>query len=254
MKKLLLILSTIMMITAISGCSLFTKEVDYKKVANDLNKKNMDEIMHAVDGYANYEHVVRIITTTPIDKNKAKEETTEKYFKGIYKTNNDTALGKWKKSYKSETEIKDEEKYIKDKENNSSYYQTSYENHQYINKQTNDTLNSQFVFDQLQGIEKLTPKSYKYGMDEPPTVAYQLSEKDFNEIINDNLKIDYDKLKQSMITINLYRTEKKLYIKRIFISIEWEKKINKDTVNYFLEDRLYLEDNNKKAKVEYKKL
>ncbi|KGT38485.1 DUF3952 domain-containing protein [Weizmannia sp. CD-2023] len=254
MKKLLLMFFTITMITATSGCSLFTKEVDYQKIANDLNKKNMDEIMHAVDGYAKYEHVVRVITTTPVDKNRAKEETTEKYFKGIYKTNNNTALGRWQKSYKSETEIKNKDKYIKDKEKNSSYYQTSYKNHQYINKQTNDTLDSQFVFDQLQGIEKLTPKSYKYGMDEPPTVAYQLNEKEFNNIINDNLRVDYDKLKQAMITINLYREENKLYIKTIFISIEWKKKINKDQINYFLEDRLYLEDNNKKAKDEYKRL
>ncbi|MEZ0116899.1 UNVERIFIED_ORG: hypothetical protein ABRZ91_000856 [Heyndrickxia coagulans] len=61
MKKLASLLLTLFMFGVISGCSLFTKEVDYKKIANDLNERNMDEVMHAVDGYANIRHTSHLL-------------------------------------------------------------------------------------------------------------------------------------------------------------------------------------------------
>jgi len=73
MKKLLLMFSAIIMITTISGCSLFTKEVDYKKIANDLNQKNMDEILYSENGYAKYDQVSFIVTTYRLN-GKVKEE------------------------------------------------------------------------------------------------------------------------------------------------------------------------------------
>ena len=44
-----------------------------------------------------------------------------------------------------------------------------------------------FLLMHLQGIEKLIPETYTYGLDEPPSVMYKLTESQFEEIINDDL-------------------------------------------------------------------
>ena len=59
----------ISLIVKIGGCSLFVKEVDYQPIADDLNEKNMDRILNAVDGYAEITHSAFVITSLPGDKN-----------------------------------------------------------------------------------------------------------------------------------------------------------------------------------------
>jgi hypothetical protein len=83
------------------------------------------------------------------------------------------------------------------------------------------------LIDKIQGLEKVVPKNYSYGLDVPPSVFYDLNEVEFNEIINDDLKIEYDIFKRATILIAMQEGEaRKPYATGIDISISWEKREN----------------------------
>ncbi|MEZ0116912.1 UNVERIFIED_ORG: hypothetical protein ABRZ91_000869 [Heyndrickxia coagulans] len=250
MKKLVSILLMLLMIGMISGCSLIVKEVDYKKIADDLNKKNMDAILYAVDGYANYDQTFFIVTTYKVN-GKKKEETNTISISGIYNTNDNTAIGTGQKSYEM-IDYPDTSKAKKVKDNKQPSFNLKYSNNQYINIKTKEPLDVQFIFDKLQGIEKLKPYHYEYGLDEPPFVNYDLNEKEFNEIINDDLKIKYDKFKGASISIMLTEDNNKLYIDNLSVGADWENNVNNKQIEYSLVNVIYPSRDNKKAFKELK--
>ncbi|MGC4377671.1 DUF3952 domain-containing protein [Fictibacillus sp. Mic-4] len=239
MKKVFFILLLSAVISLLSGC-LFIKEIDYHAIAKDLNEKNMTSIMRAKNGHSEYHQDAYVITSSPAEKNQIKKETDEIYFEGIYNTAINSAAGKAVKSFDVSIEKGNEEKQIK--EESSKEFKVRYANNQYVNQETNKTLNLQFMLDKLQGIEKVKPKHYEYGLDEPPSLAYNLNEQEFNKIINDDLKIDYDKFKGALISIRLQEDKpKRLFITDISVSVEWQKKNKKGQwIDYFYDNTVDL--------------
>ena len=71
MKKLMLLILSVSLATFVGGCSLFVKEVDYQTIANDLNEKNMENILNAVEGYAEINQYITISDngTEAVDNN-----------------------------------------------------------------------------------------------------------------------------------------------------------------------------------------
>ncbi|MEZ0116901.1 UNVERIFIED_ORG: hypothetical protein ABRZ91_000858 [Heyndrickxia coagulans] len=251
MKKLFsILLMLLLMIGMMSGCSLIVKEVHYKKIAEDLNQKKMDKILYAVDGYANYDQTFFIVTTYKVN-GKKKEEKNKINISGIYNTNDNTAIGTGQKSYEmTDNPETSKERMVKD--NKQPSFNLKYLNNQYINIKTKEPVDVQFTFDKLQGIEKLKPDHYEYGLDEPPFVNYALNEKEFNEIINDDLKIKYDKFKDASISISLSEDKNKLYIDNISVGADWERYINNKQVEYSLVNDIYPSHDNKTAFKEFK--
>ncbi|MEZ0116905.1 UNVERIFIED_ORG: hypothetical protein ABRZ91_000862 [Heyndrickxia coagulans] len=250
MKKLVSVLFMPLMIGMMSGCSLITKEVDYQKIADDLNKKNMGAILYAVDGYANYDQTSFIVTRYKVN-GKKKEETNTISISGIYNTNDNTAIGTGQKSYEM-IDNPDSPKGKKVKDNKEPSFHLKYLNNQYINIKTKELVDVQFIFDKLQGIEKLKPDHYEYGLDEPPFVNYKLNEKEFNEIINDDLKIKYDKFKSASIFISLTEDNNKLFIDDLSVGAVWENNVNNKQVQYTLVNEIDPSRDNKKAFKEFK--
>ncbi|MEZ0116902.1 UNVERIFIED_ORG: hypothetical protein ABRZ91_000859 [Heyndrickxia coagulans] len=257
MKKLASILLMLLTIGVISGCSLFTKEVDYKKVAKDLSEKNMNKIMNATNSYANFEQDYSLVSSYELNKSKEKkEETNEIYIDGVYDTRNHTALGNAQKSIKSEVHLKNDKENKNNEEKNSPEFKIKYEQNKFIDANSKKPLKLQFLANNLQGIEGIKPKDYFYGLDEPPSVYYNLSEEQFNKILNDDLKIKYDKFKDATILIVLQEGEgKKLFITEIDITVSWQKR-NKDgrVIQNNLYYSLYLTDENSNAKKKFDSL
>lgn len=252
MKKLASLLLTLFMFGVISGCSLFTKEVDYKKIANDVNQRNMDEVMHAVDGYANIRHTSFTLTSTPQSDSKVLEIKNEWFFEGVYNTNKNNAYGEGGTSKEISVLLKNKNQEQDLKQEDSPDYKIMYTNNQYKVEKTGKVFNLPFLFDKLQGIEKVKPISYSYGLDEPPSVSYKLNEREFQKVLNDDLKIKYDQFKKATILISLKDREKKPYITDIIIGIQWKKKDkNGKMINYFFDDSIFISDNNKNTKKTY---
>lgn len=253
MRKLILLILSISLIGMLTGCSLFVKEVDYQKFASDLNRKNMTSILHAVDGYSEISHDAYVIVSSPAGKGTVKKETNELYFEGVYNTKNDTAIGKGQKSFETSLEKGQETEQTKTKD--SPEFNIRYSDHKYRIQNKNETFDLKFIFDKLQGIEKIKPKDYTYGLDEPPSIFYDLNEQAFNKIINDDLRIKYDKFKRATILINFQEGNgKELYITKVSINFVWEKAdSNGKTLNYYLDNILQLDSDNQKAKENYRK-
>ncbi|MEZ0116937.1 UNVERIFIED_ORG: hypothetical protein ABRZ91_000894 [Heyndrickxia coagulans] len=240
MKKLLLMFFTITMITAISGCSLFTKEVDYQKIADDLNKKNMDAILNSTSKkFAKYEQDYYVVKD--VNKN---EETDEIYINGTFNTKNSTADGIAQRSVElSSSSNKKGNNNIK----NYPQFNVVYSNGEYSVRKGKKDIDIPFVFDKLQGLEKIKPDHYTYGLDEPPMVIYKLSEKEFNQIINDDLQIKYDKFKSASIFISLKEVNKKLIIEDIRVGVTWETKENGNLKMYVMNNTLYPKEMGRKG-------
>ena len=216
MKKLMLRILPISLIALLSGCSLFVKEVDYQPIANDLNEKNMDRILNAVDEYAKINHRAFVITPLPDDKNQKDKAV----FTGVFNTNNNNAFG-------TGTEIKSidgNEANELSKEEESHSFSASYSDGKYTNRESNKAFDLIFMMDKLQGIEEVVPADVSYGLDEPPSIFYDFNEQEFNEIINDDFQIDYDNFKRATLLIGLQKSEDKFYISDIGIGVEWEEK------------------------------
>ncbi|MGG3964311.1 hypothetical protein, partial [Heyndrickxia faecalis] len=215
-----------------SGCSLFTKEVDYQKIADDLNKKNMGAILYAKNGTADYEET-SIVSNTFKVKDKFRKEVNIVDILGTYNTNNNTAVGTGQRSYEV-IDNPNTSKSTQVKETKEPIFHLKYLNNQYINANKKENVNVQFIFDKLQGIEKLKPDQYTYGLDEPPFVKYKLNEKEFKEILNDDLKIKYKKIKYATIFINLYEDKNKLYIRNITVGVKWENTVKNKKEEFVL--------------------
>ena len=156
MKRIMLILLPVSLIALLSGCSLFVKEVDYQPIANDLNEKNMNKILNAVDGYAEINHSTFVITTTPGNQGEIKKYTDEISFWGVYNTFDDTALGDGEITFESIVEKNNVEEQIS--EEDSLVFPVNYSNNEYVNHETNEGLDLIFMVDKLQGIEKNNSK------------------------------------------------------------------------------------------------
>lgn len=252
MRKFKLMMLPISLIVILSGCSLFVKEVDYQPIANDLNEKNMDRILNTVDGYAEITHSAFVVTSTAGEKNEIKREKDKLSFGGIYNTSDNTALGVGEITFESTVEKNDTEEQIS-KENWPEIPLNYNENH-YINTETNEEFDLVFMVDKFQGIEKVAPKQYEYGLDSPPMVSYDLSEYEFNEIINDDLKIDYDVFNKATILLELQEDDEKFSITRISLNVTWGKLDNNVLVDYQLNNRVSFTNENVDAKRKYKQL
>lgn len=220
MKKFMLMLLTVSLIAFLGGCSPFVKEVDYQPIANDLNEKNMDRILNAVDGYAKINHRAFVITPLPEDKNKKDKAV----FTGVYNTNNNNAFGTGTETMSIDGNEANE--LSKDEETHS--FSASYSDGKYTNRESNEEFDLIFMLDKLQGINDIVPTETSYGLDSPPSIFYDFNEQEFNEIVNDDLQIDYDNFKKATLLIGLQedKSENKFYISDIGIGVEWEEKNN----------------------------
>ncbi|WP_026677564.1 hypothetical protein [Fictibacillus gelatini] len=259
MKKLLSVLLSIIIISSVSGCSSsdsspFEKKVDYKKIAKDLNEKNMDSILHAVDGYSNIRQRYFIIARSKNgNENNIRREDKDIGFNGVYNTVTNSAKGLGGTSFETSIE-KGSGEQDSVKKNSSPDFKVSYSNNQFINEKTKKPLDLVFIFDKLQGIEKVKPSKYTYGLDEPPSVSYNLNEKQFNEIINDDLKIKYNTFKKAIVSIRLQKAKKGMQIFSITVGAEWEKKDkNGRVINYDMGNSIFLESDNLDAKNKFLK-
>ncbi|EJR98178.1 hypothetical protein IKO_05489, partial [Bacillus cereus VDM034] len=91
-----------------------------------------------------------------------------------------------------------------------------------------DVLPVKLIIDRLQGIGKLKPKDDRQGFDEPNRISYNLTESQFQQIINDKLHLQYDKFGTASIVIYFNQAkdlkEKPMEIDELKISVDYEKK------------------------------
>jgi hypothetical protein len=237
MKKFMLMLLPVSLIAILSGCSPFVKEVDYQPIANDLNEKNMDRILNAVDGYAEINQYITI------SENEIDIEDND--IQGFFNTDDGSSYGVY-----SQRNVNNEVQEIE-----GNYF---YENGNFIVNNQKGTGEKMLILSMhLQGIEKLKPETYTYGLDEPPSIRYKLTESQFQRIINDDLNIQYDKFEEAKVLFQLREVGNTFEIKTITISANLEKNIKGSPSKVLLSSRTDLllteENGDSSEKYEYQK-
>ncbi|MDM5188387.1 DUF3952 domain-containing protein [Bacillus sp. DX4.1] len=247
--------------TLFSGCSFGETKIEYERLVKALDEGDTKTIMSASDdGYASVKEAASYSTF--------EEKEDGKHIRTIYQTTSGVYNIKEKNLYgtttqKVTTDIKNE----KNIGNNKNYkkenvYSKSvrYANNQLKTPSQNlDVSYVKLMFERLQGISKLKPSEDKKRFSEPSIISYDLTESQFQQVINDKLKLEYDKFDSATLLIEFNSAkdtkENPMEITEITISIGYEQKNEEGKmIRHDQEITAYLrtkESNNQKSQKEY---
>ncbi|AFQ15350.1 DUF3952 domain-containing protein [Bacillus thuringiensis] len=252
-------ITIIIAISLLQACSFFEKKIDYEPFVKALDEGDMKKVMSASDdGYA-YVKQRGIYSTYEQKEDGEHSKTIYQTTEGVYNTKDKSLYGEAIQTVATDIE-KDKGKRTNENYKKETIYSThvKYENGQVKSSDSNlDVSYVNLIVDRLKGIGKLKmkPGDDIKKFDQPNSVGYQLTESEFQSIINDKLKINYDEYDGSTISLSFDSAKNPKQILQLSIDIDYKKK-NGDgklvenmfqIITYFNRKQ----DNNKDAKQEY---
>ncbi|MDA2153489.1 DUF3952 domain-containing protein [Bacillus cereus group sp. Bc253] len=242
----------IIAISLLQACSFFEEKIEYEPFVKALDEGDMKKVMSASDdGYA-YVKQRGIYSTYEQKEDGEHSKTIYQTSKGIYNTKDKRLYGNTIQEITSEVDNKN----YKEEVNYST--NISYENGQV--QSTDSSLDVSYVnliVDRLKGIGKLKMKPggdiKKFG--QPSTVGYTLTESEFQNIINDKLKIQYDEYGGGSIALHIDSKNGSKQILEVSIVINYKKRNDEGKlVKYISQIHTSFDShqgNNQDAKQEY---
>ncbi|MDM5188389.1 DUF3952 domain-containing protein [Bacillus sp. DX4.1] len=247
--------------TLFGGCSFGETKIEYERLVKALDEGDMKTVISASDDeYASIKEQARYST---FEEKEDGEHTRTIYqaTSGIYNTKEKSFYGATTQRIATDIE---NEKNIGDNKNYKKeiVYSTNirYENNQLKTpNQSLDILHVKLIFDRLQGISKLKPSEDKKSFSEPSIISYDLTESQFKQLINDKLKLEYDKFDSAILLIEFNSAkdtkENPMEITVMSITIGYEEKNEEGKmISHDQKIEAYLhtkEDNNQTAKNKY---
>ncbi|PGF06061.1 hypothetical protein COM59_26625 [Bacillus pseudomycoides] len=241
-----------------SGCSFGETKIDYERFVKALDDGDMMKVMSASDdGYASVTQ--RGIYSTYEQKEDGRHikriyQTTE----GVYNTKDKSLYGGTTKEITTDIDNRKKES-TNENYKEETVYSTNimYKNGQVQSDSNVDVSYVNLIVDRLKGIGKLKmkPGDDIKKFDQPNTVGYKLTESEFQSIINDKLKIQYDEYSGATIVLHLDAAKNPKQILQVSVDINYKKKNDEgNLVRYALQIHTYFnrkQDNDKDAKKEY---
>ncbi|PEJ33052.1 hypothetical protein CN889_28805 [Bacillus wiedmannii] len=251
-KKVSKMITIIITISLLQACSFFEEKVEYEPFIKELDEGDMKKVMSASDdGYAFVEQ--RGIYSTYEQKEDGEHsKTIYQTSTGVYNIKDKSLYGNTTQEITSEVDDKN----YKEEVNYST--NIMYKNEKVQSPDSNlDGSYVNLIVDRLKGIGKLKmkPGDDIKKFDQPNSVGYRLTESEFQSIINDKLKINYDEYDGSTISLSFDSAKNPKQILQLSIDIDYKKK-NEDgklvenmfqIITYFNRKQ----DNNKDARQEY---
>ncbi|MGR3779515.1 DUF3952 domain-containing protein [Bacillus paramycoides] len=236
-------------------------KIEYERLVKALDEGDMKTVMSASDdGYAHVEEEsIQSVMEEKEDGTYTKrlyQSTDGIYFlkeRNIYGTTKQTT----RNLINNANQTHKDDEYKKDEIYSSNFM---YRNGQVQSSTPNlDVLPVKLIIDRLQGIGKLKPKDDRQGFDEPNRISYNLTESQFQQIINDKLHLQYDKFGTASIVIYFNQAkdlkEKPMEIDEFRISVDYEKKNDQGKILTHIQQILVgfdgKEENTRNAKMEY---
>ncbi|MED2487239.1 hypothetical protein CN977_26810 [Bacillus thuringiensis] len=262
-KKVKVMIVVSIVASLLSGCGFGEKQIDYKPFVKALDEGDMRKVMSASDdGYAYVKERVIDFTTEKNGDDRIHNtlyQTTE----GIYKLKEKLLYGITSQKITSKTkDIKDRHKDINYKEEEKYNTNFMYKNGKLQGSDSNlDISPVKLIFNRLQGVGNLKLKAdgNRKKFNEPNSVGFTLTEAQFQEIINDKLKLQYNKFENASIVLNfndsIDNEKHPMQITELTISIDYEKK-NDEGKMLTHSQQIYVyfsskKDNNQEAKKEF---
>ena len=249
-SKMMIVLSIVS--SLLSGCGFGETKIEYEPFVKALDEGDMKKVMSASDdGYA-YVKQRGIYSTYEQKEDGEHSKTIYQTSKGIYNTKDKSLYGSTTQAVTSAVDSKDNKK--------EGVYRTNimYKNGQVKSPDSNlDVSYVNLIVDRLKGIGKLKmkPKGDIKKFDQPSTVGYKLTESDFQSIINDNLKIQYDEYGGGSIALHIDSKNGLEQILQVSIVMNYKKRNDEGKlVKYISQIHTYFDSqqgNNQDARQEY---
>ncbi|WP_142329822.1 DUF3952 domain-containing protein [Bacillus thuringiensis] len=245
-------ITIIITISLLQACSFFEKKIEYEPFVKALDEGDMKKVMSASDdGYAFVEQ--RGIYSTYEQKEDGEHRNTiYQTSEGIYNTKDKSLYGNTTQEVTSAVDSKDNKEEV--------VYRTNimYKNGQVQSPESNlDVSYVNLIVDRLKGIGKLKmkPGDDIKKFDQPSTVGYKLTELEFQSIINDKLKIQYDEYGGGSIALHIDSKNGSKQILEVSIVINYKKRNDEGKlVEYISQIHTSFDShqgNNQDAKQEY---
>lgn len=211
----------IIVISLLQACSFFEEKVEYEPFIKALDEGDMKKVMSASDdGYAFVEQR-GIYSTFEQKEDGEHRKTIYQTSEGIYNTKDKSLYGNTTQEVTSAVESKDNKEEV--------VYRTNimYKNGQVQGSESNlDVSYVNLIVDRLKGIGKLKmkPGDDIKKFDQPSTVGYKLNELEFQSIVNDKLKIQYDEYDGGSIALHIDSKNGSKQILEVSIVINCKKR------------------------------
>ncbi|OUB23023.1 DUF3952 domain-containing protein [Bacillus wiedmannii] len=220
-KRVSKMISIIIAISLLQACSFFEEKIEYEPFVKALDEGDMKKVMSASDdGYAFVEQ--RGIYSTYEQKEDGEHRNTiYQTSEGIYNTKDKSLYGNTTQEVTSAVDSKDNKEEV--------VYRTNimYKNGQVQSPESNlDVSYVNLIVDRLKGIGKLKmkPGDDIKKFDQPSTVGYKLNESEFQSIVNDELKIQYDEYDGGSIVLHIDSKDGSEQILEVSIVINYKKR------------------------------
>ncbi|MCP9279777.1 DUF3952 domain-containing protein [Bacillus wiedmannii] len=220
-KKVSKMITIIITISLLQACSFFEEKIEYEPFVKALDEGDMKKVMSASDdGYAFVEQ--RGIYSTYEQKEDGEHRNTiYQTSEGIYNTKDKSLYGNTTQEVTSAVDSKDNKEEV--------VYRTNimYKNGQVQSPESNlDVSYVNLIVDRLKGIGKLKmkPGDDIKKFDQPSTVGYKLNESEFQSIVNDELKIQYDEYDGGSIVLHIDSKDGSEQILEVSIVINYKKR------------------------------
>ncbi|MFD0770370.1 DUF3952 domain-containing protein [Bacillus sp. CGMCC 1.60114] len=243
----------------LGGCGLGETKINYETFVKALDEGDMAKVMSASDdGYA-YVKQRGIYSTYEEKEDGRHSKTIYQTTEGIYNTKDKSLYGDTTQEITTDIDNK-KEKWTNKNYKEEVVYSTNIMYKNGLVQSPNSNLDVSYVnliVDRLKGIGKLKmkPGDDTKKFDQPNTVGYSLTESEFQNIINDKLKIQYDQYDGSTIVIHFDSAKGPMQILEVSINIDYKKKNEEGKlVEYALQIHTYFNSqkgNNQDAKKEY---
>ncbi|MFC8056597.1 DUF3952 domain-containing protein [Bacillus cereus] len=220
-KRVSKIIPIIIAISLLQACSFFEKKIEYEPFVKALDEGDMKKVMSASDdGYA-YVKQRGIYSTYEQKEDGEQRKTIYQTSEGIYNTKDKSLYGNTTQEVTSAVDSKDNKEEV--------VYRTNimYKNGQVQSPESNlDVSYVNLIVDRLKGIGKLKmkPGDDIKKFDQPSTVGYKLTELEFQSIINDKLKIQYDEYDGGSIALHIDSKDSSEQILEVSIVINYKKR------------------------------
>ncbi|MDA2382765.1 DUF3952 domain-containing protein [Bacillus cereus] len=214
-------ITIIITISLLQACSFFEEKIEYEPFVKALDEGDMKKVMSASDdGYA-YVKQRGIYSTYEQKEDGEHSKTIYQTSTGVYNIKDKSLYGNTTQEITSEVDNKN----YKEEVNYST--NIMYQNGQVQSPDSNlDVSYVNLIVNRLKGIGKLKmkPGGDIKKFDQPSTVGYKLTELEFQSIINDKLKIQFDEYGGGSIALHIDSKNGSKQILEVSIVVNYKKR------------------------------
>ncbi|EJS45715.1 hypothetical protein ICG_05950 [Bacillus cereus BAG1X1-3] len=209
-------------------------KIEYERLVKALDEGDMKTVMSASDdGYAHLKEQM-IFVTKEEKEDGTHDRTIYQTIDGIYNTKDKVLYGNTNQVLTTDIDSEKEKDTTKNYKKEDIYSTNIiYKNGEAQSENPKlDVSTINLIFEGLQGIVKMKPTKDIKEFSEPSSISYSLTESQFKEIINDNLKLEYDKFRNASIVIGFNSAkdtkDHPMSITEITLVVRYYKKNNQD--------------------------